>query len=92
MDELSVEQVERDILRTDSGAFAAVGASTRNMEGTDDMEHLFFKAVGNRLVFHTRLRVVEHALFAGAGRTYIAAGVASDTSRQLVLPEGKAFV
>ena len=92
VDEFTVEQMKRDMLRADAGAFAAIRAASGHMEGADDVEQLFLKGVGRRLVLHAGIRVVEHALFAGAGRADVAAGVAADAARKLVLPEGIALV
>ena len=80
------------MLGTYPRALAAIGAASRNVEGTDYMEHFFLKGVGRRFVFDSGIRVVENAFFAGAGRTYIAAGIAAYAARQLILPESKALV
>ena len=92
LDELSVQQMERNVFRTYSGAFAAVGASARYMERTDDVEHILFKAVVSGFLSDTGVRVIEYALFAGACGTYVAARIAADASGQLASPEFEAFV
>ena len=51
LDELAVEQMQRDMLWTDAGAFAAVGAAGDDVERTDDVEHVFLKGIGDGLVF-----------------------------------------
>ncbi len=61
--ELAVQQVQRDMLRTDARAFAAVGAAAGDVERADDVEHVFLKAVGGGLVGNAGIGVVEHALF-----------------------------
>ena len=62
------------------------------MEGTDDMEHVLLERIGNGLVLKAGIVVVEHALFARAGGTDVAAGVAADAARQLAAPEGVALL
>ena len=78
--ELSVEQMKRYLLRADSRAFSAVGTASGNVEGSYDVEHILLKRVGSRLLGDTGGIVVEYALFAGAGGTYVPAGIAADTS------------
>ena len=92
LDELAVEEVEGDILGTYSGAFAAVGATSCNVERSDDVEHLFFEAVCGRFVFNTRFRVVKYAFFAGASGASVTASVATDATGEFILPESKSFV
>lgn len=62
------------------------------MEGTDDMEHVLLERIGNGLVLKAGIVVVEHALFARAGGTDVAAGVAADAARQFAAPEGVALL
>ena len=69
LDELAVQKMQRDMLRTDAGAFTAVGAPGDDVEGTDDMEHVLLERIGNGLVLKAGIVVVEHALFARAGHT-----------------------
>ena len=92
LDELAVQKVQRNVLRANAGTFAAIGAATDHMERADDVEHLFLKAVCRRLVLHAGVRVVEHALFARAGRADITAGVAADAAGKLILPESEPLV
>ena len=84
--------MERNVLRTYSGALAAVCTSARNVERADDVEHLFFKAVGDSLVFNTGVRVAEHALFTGTSGADITASIATDALGKLGLPESVSFV
>ena len=84
--------MQRDMLRTDAGAFAAVGAAGDDVEGPDDVEHIFLKRIGDGLVLKARIVVVEHALFARARGTHVAARVAADAARQLAAPEGVALL
>ena len=81
LDELAVEQMQRDMLWTDAGAFAAVGAAGDDVEGPDDVEHIFLERIGDGLVIKAGIEVVEHALFARARRTHVAARVAADAAR-----------
>ena len=74
-------------MRTDTGAFTAVGASTGNVKGSNNMKHRFLKAVYGRLAFNTRIGIVKYTLFAGAGRADVAAGIAANAFGKLVLPE-----
>jgi hypothetical protein len=92
LDELAVQKMERNVLGASAGALAAVSATAGHVEGTDDVEHLLFKAVGGRLVLHTGARIVKHASLAGASGTSIAASVATDATGKLILPEGKALI
>ena len=68
------------MLRTNARAFAAVGTSSDNVERADNVEHFFLKGVCSRFVFHTGVRIVKHALFAGACRTNVPTGIAADTA------------
>ena len=80
------------MLRAYSGAFAAVRASSRNVERADYMEHAVLKGVCRRLVFNAGIRIVENAFFACACGADVAAGVAANATGKLSLPERKAFV
>ena len=84
--------MKRTVLRTYSGAFSAVGATTGNVEGSDYVEHFFFKAICGRFVLNTGVGVIENTLLAGASGTSIATCVAADTLRKLVLPESESLV
>ena len=52
------------MLRTDTGAFAAVGAAGDDVEGPDNVEHVLLERVGDGLILKARVMVVEHTLFA----------------------------
>jgi hypothetical protein len=92
LDKLAVQKMERNVLGASAGALAAVSATAGHVEGTDDVEHLLFKAVGGRPVLHTGARIVKHASLASASGTSIAASIATDTTGKLILPEGKALI
>ena len=62
------------------------------MERADDMEHVLLKGICNGLVFKAGIVIVKHALFARAGGTDVAAGVAADAARQLAAPERVALL
>ena len=79
------------MLRTDTGTFTAVGAAGRHMEGADDVEEVFFEAVGRGLVVGAEVVVIEDALLARACRTDVAAGVAADAAAELILEESELF-
>ena len=79
LDELSVEEVERDALRTNSAALSAVGASACDVERADYVEHLFFEAVNVSLLCAVELCAVEYALTARASGTYVSARITTDT-------------
>ena len=87
LDELSVEEVERDALRTYSAALSTVGASARYVEGTDDVEHLLLEGVNVCLLCGVELGAVKYALTAGACGAYVSARVASDALGELSLEE-----
>ena len=87
LDELSVEEVERDALRTYSAALATVGASARNVERADNVEHLLLEGVDVCLLCGVELSAVEYALAAGACGAYVSARVASDALGELSLEE-----
>ena len=57
LNELSVEQMERNVGRTYARALATVGATTGNVERSDNMEHTFLKAVCSTLVFNAGIEV-----------------------------------
>ena len=76
-------------LRTNTRTFAAAGAATGNVEGTDDMIHLLLNLVGIRLACYRSIGLIKNALLTAARRTDITAGIAADTLGQLALPEGK---
>ena len=80
------------MLRANSGAFSAVCAASNNVECADNVEHFFLKGVSRRLIFNTRVGVIENALFAGTSGADITASVAANATGELVLPELKAFV
>ena len=80
------------MLGADPGAFAAVGAASGNMECADDVEHIFLEGVCCRLLGNAGIGLSKTHLFAGAGGTYVAAGVAADALGKLASPELKAFV
>ena len=92
LNELTVEQVKRDVLGANSGAFATVGAASCYVESSDDVEELFFKAVSRRFVFNARGGVVKYAFFASASRASVTASVATDATGEFILPESKSFV
>ena len=79
--------MERDALRTYSAALAAVGASARNVERADDVEHLFLEGIYVCLLSGVELCAVEYALAAGACGAYVSARVASDALGKLSLEE-----
>ena len=79
--------MERDALRTYSAALAAVGASARNVERADDVEHLFLEGVNVCLLSGVELCAVEYALAAGACGAYVSARVATDALGELSLEE-----
>ena len=84
--------MKRDVLRTYSGAFAAVRTSAGNVECTDDVEHIFFKGVCRCFLCDTGFGVIEYAAFAGAGRTSVTASVATDATGKFASPEFKSLV
>ena len=84
--------MQRDVLRADARALAAVGAAGGHVEGPDDVEHVLLERVGGGLVARAGVRVVEDALFAAARRTDVAAGVAADAAGQLAAPEAVALL
>jgi hypothetical protein len=61
------------------------------MEGTDHMEHLFFKGIHICLLGAVEFVAVKNTFSAAAGRTYITAGITADTFAQLALEECKFF-
>jgi hypothetical protein len=75
LNELTVKKVERNVLGTNSGALSTVCASACNVEGPDNVEHFFLKAICRRLVLYTRSRVIKYALLAGASRTNVTASI-----------------
>ena len=87
LDKLSIEQMKRNMLRTNSGTLTTVGATTTHVEGTDDVEHILLKFVCIALGGYPALIVVKHALFAGAGRTGITAGIAANTTGEFPSPK-----
>src|SRR5699024_6271232 len=87
LDELPVEQVKRDSLRTYPAALAAVRTSSCHMESADDVEHLLLEGVHIGLLGTVELVAVKYAFSAAACRTYISAGIAADTFAQLFLEE-----
>ena len=62
------------------------------MKRANDMEQIFFKGIGGSLVLRTGFGIVKDALFAGAGRADIAAGIAANAARKLTAPECKALL
>ena len=76
-------------LRTNARTFTAACATSRNVEGTDDMIHLLFNLVGIRLARYRSIWLIKNALLTAARRTDITAGIAADTLGQLALPESK---
>ena len=84
--------MQRDVLRADTRALAAVGAAGGNVERPDDVEEILFKIVCSGLVVGAERVIVKDALFAGARRADIAAGVAADTARKLTAPERKTLL
>ena len=92
LDELSVEEVKRNMLGTYSGAFAAVGTSSGNVERADDVEHIFLKAVVSCFLSNAGVGVIEYTLLAGAGRAYVAARIAADAAGKLASPELKSLI
>ena len=79
------------MLRTNSGALAAVSAARGHMERPDDMEHVFLERIGRGLVVRAEVVIIKHALFAAARGAHVAAGVAADAARQLAAPESETF-
>ena len=61
------------------------------MESTDDMEHLLFKRVHICFLGTVKFIAVKNTFSAAACRTYISAGVTTDTFAQLALEESKFF-
>ena len=84
--------MQRDVLRADARALAAVGAAGGHVEGPDDVEHVLLERVGGGLVARAGVRVVEDALFAAARRADVAAGVAADAAGELSAPEAVALL
>ena len=56
------------------------------------MEHLFFESGGVRLLSRVKLGAVKYTFPAGAGRTYIPAGVAADALRKFSLEVSELFL
>ena len=92
LDELSVQQVQGDILGADTGALATVGAAGGHMESPDDMIHILFEGSCGCLLRDAGVGIVEHALFAGAGGTSVTASVATDATGQFTTPEFEALL
>ena len=89
LDELAVEQVQGDALRTYTTAFTTVGAAACHVESTDDVEHLLFKGIHIGFLSTVELGAVKDALAAAAGGTNVPARVAADTLGKLSLEESK---
>ena len=68
-DELSVQEVERDVLGAYARAFSAVCAASGNVERADYVEHILLERIGCRLLRYPGCGIVEYAVFAGAGGT-----------------------
>ena len=90
LDELAVEEMQRNALRAYAAALAAVCAAAGNVECTDDVEHSLLKGprspsvrCQNLVLSKTHLR----QLHAG----HIAAGVAADAATELILEESELF-
>lgn len=92
LDELPVQQMERNVLRTYSGAFSAVRTAACNVECTDDVEHILFEGVCCCLLRNAGCRVIKNALLTAARRADIAAGITADAAGQLSTPERIALV
>ena len=86
-DEFTVQQVQRNVLRTYTGTLATVGAASGNVECTDNVEHLLFKC--SRICFLCGIVtvIIEDTFDTAAGRTYVTACITADTAGQFVLPE-----
>ena len=84
--------MQRNVLRTYSGALSTVCTSASDMECTDDMEHVFFKGIRSGFLGNTRLRIIENALFTSTCRADIPTGIAADTLGKFVSPECKPFI
>ena len=82
-DQLLVEKMQRNVLRTDPGAFTAIGAAGGHMERADDMEEVFFEVACRSLVVGPQVMIVKHAGFARTCRTDVPAGVAADAAGKL---------
>ena len=80
LDELSVEEVKGNVLRTYSGAFAAVCTSSCYMVSTDDVEHILFECVCACLCIDVGIVVIEYAGLAGTSGTYVSTCVAADAA------------
>jgi hypothetical protein len=80
LNKLAVKKVERNVLWANTGTLSAVGAATNNVESSDNVEKLFLKTVLSSLVLQAGIWVIKYAVFAGASRANITAGVAADTS------------
>ncbi len=50
LDKLPVEEMKRDILRTNARTLTAVGASSCNVESADNVEHILLEAVGSGFI------------------------------------------
>ena len=83
--------MKRDTLWTYSAALTTVCTSSGYMESTDDMEHLLFKRVHICFLGTVKFIAVKNTFSAAACRTYISAGVTTDTFAQLALEESKFF-
>ena len=81
--------MKRDTLRTYSAALATVRTSSCHMECTDNVEHLLFERIYICFLGTVELVTVKYTFSATACRTYVSAGVATDTFAQFALEECK---
>ena len=89
VDELAVQKMQRDMLRANARAFAAVGTSACNMERTDNVEHLLFEGIHICLLCGIVLIAIKYALTAATCRTYVSASVATNALAQFLAEEFK---
>ena len=91
-DEFTVEKMKRNSLWADTAALSTVCTSSCYMEGTDDVEHLFFKRIHVCFLGAVKFGAVKYTFAAAACRTDIAAGITADTFAQFLLEKFKSFL